>query len=69
MKNKIINAANMSVKELYVDLYSNKVIEIAENNFISGCEFMQYEVKQAITTCLKPSGFDLQQFKEILGIE
>ena len=31
--------------------------------------FTHDQIKQAITLCNKPDGFDLQQFKEILGIE
>lgn len=31
--------------------------------------FTRDQIKQAITACLKSSGFDLQSFKEILGIE
>jgi hypothetical protein len=50
-------------------------LELTEEECKDTLELLKYSItlkdklKQAITTCLKPSGFDLQSFKEILGID
>jgi hypothetical protein len=52
------------------ELSEGRSYEQTTYDLASGIDRMyKNQIKQAISTCLKPSGFDLQQFKEILGIE
>jgi hypothetical protein len=58
-----------AIVNLKPQVSSQKIGEIAFDLICDITKWQRKVVSEAITTCNKPDGFDLQSFKEILGID